>query len=157
METTGKWHPSKELSSDFISLGSTTLRDELAVCGLEADDCFYIGEFAGVTESNRLDLRHDPPPHLAIEIDVSRNPLAKLPVYAELKVREIWLYDGEQVHFYLPGRTRYKQIRMSKLFPFVSPDILPAFMEQGRTKGVNAMRRSFRRWVKMHRNQADSH
>ncbi len=40
--------------------------------GLEADDCYWIANAERMTGKRRLDLRTDPPPDLAIEVDATR-------------------------------------------------------------------------------------
>ena len=39
-----------------------------------------------------IDLRRDPPPDLAIEVDVRRQPLDRSSVYAAIGVPEIWQF-----------------------------------------------------------------
>ena len=138
--------------TDFIALGSTTLRDHLVESGVEADDCYYIGEFADVAEKKRLDLSQDPPPDLAVEIDITNRSLSKLPIYALLRVQEVWRFDGNQMHFYLLTGSQYIEQEQSNRFPFLPSVALKPFLEQGRTRGINAMRRAFRDWV-----QANKH
>jgi Uma2 family endonuclease len=138
----------EEMETDFISLGSTTLRDKLAESGAEADDCFYIGDFAAVAGIKRLDLSVAPPPDLAIEIDITSRSLKKLPVYAALGVKELWRFTGKRVQFHLLSEGRYVKVKRSGHFSFLTPDVLPGFLEQGRTQGINAMRRAFREWVR---------
>ena len=44
-----------------------------------------------------LDLERDPPPDLAIEIEISRSAIDKLAIYGDLGVREVWFYDGDAI------------------------------------------------------------
>jgi len=46
--------------------------------GKEADECFYIKNEAAVRGKLKIDLTVDPPPDLAIEIDVSNSSLDKM-------------------------------------------------------------------------------
>ncbi|MFN0122892.1 MAG: Uma2 family endonuclease [Blastocatellia bacterium] len=137
----------QELDLDFIDLGSTTQCVQMADSGAEPDACFYIGDFAAVAGKKRLDLSVDPPPDLAIEIDITHRSVNKLTLYAGLKIGEIWLYDGKVVRFYKLGRKRYREFQVSDLFPFVAARDLAPFLKQGRNEGINAMRRAFRQWV----------
>jgi Uma2 family endonuclease len=142
----------EEIGSDYISLGSTTLRSKVIEGGLEADDCYYIGDFAAVAGKTRLDLKVDPPPDLAVEVDISHGSRSKFRIYARLKVEELWRFDGKKVEFYRLSGSRYVEVATSDLFPFLTPDVLPDFLEQGLNEGIIAMRRSFREWVKTNRN-----
>jgi Uma2 family endonuclease len=141
----------EELGLDYISFGSTTLRLKKISGGLEADDCYYIGDFSAVAGIKRLDLTLYPPPDLAVEVDISHGSLDKFRIYAGLRVKELWRFDGEVLEFYRLSGKRYVPIRSSDLFPFLIPDALPAFLEQGLNEGVISMRRAFRDWVKANR------
>ncbi|MCI0392175.1 MAG: Uma2 family endonuclease [Acidobacteria bacterium] len=138
----------EEIGADYISLGSTTLRLQVIEGGLEADDCYYIGDFAAVAGKKRLDLKVDPPPDLAVEVDISHGSRSKFRIYAGLKVKELWRCDGKKVEFYRLSGDHYVEIDSSDLFSFLRPDVLPDFLEQGLNEGIVAMRRAFRDWVK---------
>ena len=64
--------------------GSTTMRRKQNQKGLEPDDCFWIAHEAEVRGKTIIDLRTDPPPDLAIEVDVSRSSLDRMGIYARL-------------------------------------------------------------------------
>ncbi len=141
----------EEMSLDYISLGSTTLRLKRISGGLEADDCYYIGDFSAVAGIKRMNLEVYPPPDLAIEVDISHESSGKLRIHAGLGVRELWIFDGQTMNFHQLSEGRYITIQNSSLFPFLTPDVLPAFLDQGLNEGVIAMRRAFRDWVKANR------
>lgn len=42
-----------------------------------------------------IDLELDPPSDLALKIDISRSSLNRLAIYADLRVPELWSWDGE--------------------------------------------------------------
>ncbi|MGH9799025.1 MAG: Uma2 family endonuclease, partial [Blastocatellia bacterium] len=132
---------------DYISLGSTTLRLKTISGGLEADDCYYIGDFSALAGIKRMDLTIYPPPDLAIEVDISHGSHGKFHIYAGLGVKELWRFDGKALEFYRLSNGHYDSIRKSDLFPFLPPDALPAFLAQGLNEGIVAMRRAFRDWV----------
>jgi Uma2 family endonuclease len=60
----------EELEIEFRSLGSTTFKKSQTQ-GLEPDQCFYIQNEGAIRGKKRIDLSVDPPPDLAIEIDVT--------------------------------------------------------------------------------------
>ena len=77
--------------------GSTTFRagvaGELAGKGREAGESFYIGDVVNEILGNEtLDLAVDPPPSLWVEVDNWGSSKAKLPLYAGLRVPELWRY-----------------------------------------------------------------
>src|SRR5262245_35221688 len=54
----------------FKSVGSFTQQREDLDKGVENDDCFYIDSFPEVKGKKEIDLDVDPPPDLALEVDV---------------------------------------------------------------------------------------
>src|SRR5260370_223379 len=73
------------LDIDVESLGSTTLKREIKARAAEPDDCFYIQSATFVIGKEDLDLNHDPPPDLVIEIDRTSSSLNRFEIYAGLK------------------------------------------------------------------------
>lgn len=67
--------------------------------GKEAADCFYIANRERVRGRKIVDLRVDPPPDLAVEVELSESGVDIMKVYAALRVPEIWRYDGESLRF----------------------------------------------------------
>ncbi len=101
---------------DFSPLGSTTWRRELERKGLEADGCFYIQNVAIADAREEADLSINPPPDLAIEIEVATPLIPKLPVYADIGVPEVWHVKGwDQVHILLlnPQTREYEPLSES--------------------------------------------
>src|SRR5208337_1637637 len=85
----------EELDLDLYSFGSTTLGREVINRGLEPDECFYISSARKIRDSKNIDLEFDPPPDLAIEIDITGNSGRRLSIYGVLKIPEVWQFDGE--------------------------------------------------------------
>jgi Uma2 family endonuclease len=101
----------------------------------------------------RLDLRTDPPPDLAIAVDVSHSSLNRLTVYAALGVPEIWRLDGDTLTFNVLGpQGTYENATVSRSFPLVGPADLIGFLQQARQAGdENAVIRQFRDWIRQRR------
>lgn len=59
--------------------------------GIEPDDCFYIKNEALIRGKDKLDLAVDPPPDLALEINVT-SP-THLNDYEALGVTELWRFE----------------------------------------------------------------
>src|SRR5215469_16685196 len=93
----------EELGLPLKRGGSTTLRRRLRQRGIEADECFWIANASRMAGVRRLNLRRDPPPDLAIEVDVANSSLNRLSIYAALRVPEVWRLDGDQLTFYVLG------------------------------------------------------
>ncbi|MGB0564629.1 MAG: Uma2 family endonuclease, partial [Spirulinaceae cyanobacterium] len=80
----------EELEIEFWTLGSTTLKKS-QIKGLEPDQCFYIAHEAQIRGKKRIDLDIDPPPDLALEIEVTSRTHPQ--IYAALNVPELWRFE----------------------------------------------------------------
>jgi Uma2 family endonuclease len=136
---------------DFLSLRSTTLRKKRKSKGTDPDDCFYFKEFKKIAGKKRLDLSVDPPPDLALEVDITSGSISKFPIYAAVGVPELWRHDGKKMIFYRLNGDEYAEISHSDLFPFLTPDVVLKFLEKGEAEGTLAMVREFRKWVSAHK------
>jgi Uma2 family endonuclease len=141
----------EELNLEFASYGSVTLKRQKKSKGTEPDDCFYIRNIAQIIGKKQINLEPDPPPDLAIEIDVTHPSLDKLAIYAGLGVPEVWRYNGARVEFYQLIQEGYEIIAKSALSPFLTPSALVDCLHLGSSQGINAMRRAFRAWVQAHK------
>lgn len=138
----------EELNLPLIGRGSVTLRRELTDSGIEPDDCYYLRHAAEIRGRKRINLKTDPPPDLAIEVDVASPSLNKLPLYASVGVPEIWRLQGDDLTFYRLTAGEYLEIAVSDLFPFLTPAALLDFLRLGNKEDITAMNRAFREWVK---------
>ena len=140
-----------ELDTDVESLGSTKLRAEMKAKGAEPDDCFYIQNAARVIGKTDLDLEHDPPPDLVIEIDRTSASLNKFPIYAGLGVPEIWRVSKGQVRIFLLAGDGYEEHAASGAFKFLPAQIISAFLARGLAEGERKAAIAFRPWVREHK------
>lgn len=129
-------------------LGSMTIRRSDLRRGVEPDRCFYIRNAHAVIGKDELDFTKDPPPDLAIEIDVTNSSRTKFPIYAALGVAELWRYDGERMQFYALERGSYEPAKTSGLFPFLDPSALNRFLDLGRSEGQDEALDAFTRWLR---------
>ncbi|TAF12235.1 MAG: Uma2 family endonuclease [Nostocales cyanobacterium] len=138
----------EELDIEIRSAGSTTLKRKLFAKGIEPDSCYYIKNEAAIRGRETLNLETDPPPDLAIEIDITSSSVNKLNIYAALGVSELWRYDGEVLKFYQLLENKYIEIKFSLAFPLIYVDDMNRFIQQSKTMGEIALLKSFRVWVK---------
>ncbi len=131
----------------MISLGSTTFTMPEHIRGTEPDDCFYIRRAELIEGKETIDLAVDPGPDLVVEVDITHPSLDKFPIYAGLKVLEVWRHNGEQVTFYQLNDNEYQITPNSDLFPFLSAQTLTGFLQQGKFRDVLQMVKAFRDWV----------
>ncbi len=141
----------EEMDLEVGGFGSMTQQRQDLERGLESDQCYYVQHLPRVLGLERIDLTRDPPPDLAIEIDVSRNSLNRLAIYAALRVPEMWRYDGETFRVHrLNAQGEYEIQDRSEVFPSVTVAELAPFVTIGLTQGDLAMVRAFRVWIQEH-------
>jgi Uma2 family endonuclease len=138
----------EELEIEIKSAGSTTLKRRIANRGIEPDNCYYIQNEPAVRSRQELDLETDPPPDLAIEIDITSSSVNKFGIYSALGVPELWRYNGRLLKFYQLIEGQYVECEFSSAFPLVSVAEMSRFIEQRKTIGEIALLKSFRGWVK---------
>jgi Uma2 family endonuclease len=131
---------------DWISLGSTTFKQQLMAAGIEPDDCFYIQNCDRILGKTRLDLTIDPPPDLAIEVDLTSK--TQLSAYVALAVPEVWCFENGELQINVLEEGKYGRRDRSPLFPDLPlRQVIPQFMQRGQTEVMSVVERSFRRWV----------
>ncbi|MGB3612733.1 MAG: Uma2 family endonuclease [Elainellaceae cyanobacterium] len=135
------------LALDYESYGSTTWRLRARQAGLEADNCFYFQNEARVRGRLDLDLLQDPPPDLALEIDLTSKSLDRFAIYARLGVPEIWCYDKGCLTIYCLQDEGYAERSNSRVLPQLDVRALPGVIEAHRSAGRLALRRAIRAWV----------
>lgn len=137
----------EELEIDRECFGSTTFKREDMLAGIEPDNCFYIQNYAQMIGKIRVDLTVDPPPDLAIEIDVTSK--TQVSAYQALRVPEIWRYENGKLQIYLLESGKYVESLNSPIFPnFPIIEEISRFLEMSQTIGTSRMLREFRKWVK---------
>lgn len=135
------------LGLEISSLGSTTLSREDLQKGIEPDECYYITNEALVRGKIKFDFNIDPPPDLAIEIDITSSSLDRLTIYAALGIREIWRFDGENLFIYCLQNGSYREQEKSNVLPILSKSVILNFLTRRGEKGENALLREFREWL----------
>jgi Uma2 family endonuclease len=143
---------SEEIGIEIIGLKSSTWRSEPKKAGNEADECFYIQNEALMRGKLTIDLKNDPPPDLAVEMDLTSSSINKMAVYAELKVPEVWIWKKGKLIINILNDTGYVESETSLAFASFPVKELAQFMRLDSEKGENARIREFREWVRSHLN-----
>ena len=137
----------EEMKLDFWALGSTTFQNPQMAQAVEPDESFYIRHEAAVRGKERIDLTVDPPPDLAIEIDITAR--TRFDNYEKLGVPELWRYDGKNLEINVLQEGRYVLTERSRLFPQLPlREIIPAYVAKSRELGRNAALGEFRAWIR---------
>jgi Uma2 family endonuclease len=138
----------EEMDIDFAGFGSMTCRRSDLKRALEPDECYWIEHEMTVRGREDIDLEVDPPPDLALEIEVSRSTMNRMAIYAALRVPEVWRWDGETLRVVLLGaRNTYRPSDRSKAFAFLPLEEFRAFLTRTDTSQSELIR-SFRAWVR---------
>jgi Uma2 family endonuclease len=131
------------------STGATTLKAQLKDRGLEPDQSYYITNELLVRGRDDLNLAQDPPPDLAIEVEISRSAVDKLVIYSDLGVLEVWFYDGESLRMcLLQSDGTYVTKARSSLLPQLTTEILEGFLSRRHESDETTWVRSFHEWVR---------
>jgi len=136
------------LEQNYECYGSTTWKRKLKEAGVEPDNCFYFQNEAKVRGKLALNLDIDPPPDLALEVDLTNKSLNRFPIYARLGVPEIWIYEqGKLTIYQLQNNVTYQVTTQSLVFPSLPIQELPNLLEKYRNQGRIAFRKAVRKWV----------
>lgn len=137
----------EELDVNFISLGSTTFKNQFMAQGIEPDQCFYIKNESRIRGKRRLDLTVDTPPDLALEIDITSRTHPN--IYQALKVPELWRFEKGKLQINILQDGVYVESQESLNFPnFNLTDVITQYLEQSLVIGRNATIKAFRAWVR---------
>lgn len=135
------------LGLEISILGSTTLSRKDLQKGVEPDECYYITNEELVRGKIKFDFNHDPPPDLAINIDITSSSLDRLTIYAALGIQEIWRFDGENLFIYCLQYGNYQEQEKSNVLPILSRSVILNFLIRRGEKGENVLLREFREWL----------
>ena len=110
--------------------GSTTWTRPDLLKGLEADESYHIQTAPLVASKMELDLTVDPPPDLAIEVEVASPLLDKVAVYAGLGVPELWRVrvDGSCDMLRLDAAGAYQPVAVSVAVPPFTPAVVSQYL-----------------------------
>ena len=137
----------EELDIEFWCLGSTTFKNRLMLQGIEPDNCFYIQNEARIRRKETLDFTIDPPPDLAIEVDVTSRTNPQ--IYRNLAVPELWRFErgNLQINVLIDGE--YVSTEFSPLFPNLPvKKLIPEYLQKCRIEGRNKSIKQFRSLIK---------
>lgn len=122
--------------------------------GIIPDHFFYIGELP-VVGKQRIDWVSDPPPDLAIELDVTS--FTNVDDYLPFRVRELWIIRQQKIAIYQFQPDCYRQVEESQFFPgFDLNAILRDCIRDAYQIGSGAIERLRDRYPPSHQNQKNN-
>ncbi len=138
-----------EMRMPLCSGGSTTLKLALEKVGLEPDRCYWIKHEKQMRENKKWKALKDPPPDLAIEIDISSSWLDRLDIYAKLKVPEVWRFDGEALKVLVLGTNgKYKERAKSLAFSSLPMDGFASHVKKLGSADELSLLEEFTEWLR---------
>lgn len=143
----------EEAGIEAEDLGSTTFRRESLDRGFEPDSCFYIQNEEHIRGKDRIDLNVDPPPDLVLEIDITSPSIQRFPIYARMRVPEVWRYDETGLSIYTLEGDGYVEAAESVALPFLTSNVLSQFVEKSKTTKRTAWLREVRAWMRGERSR----
>lgn len=138
---------SLRLRIDIRFFGQATIKKSRQQKGLEPDACFYVQTVPQLGNRLKLDFAVDPPPDVAVEVDIYPGSISKLPIYAGLGIPEVWRYDGKSVTIHLLQNDEYIETEASSALPMISPEILERFLTQMREENEFKAMIAFEEWL----------
>ena len=139
----------EELDIDIHGAGSMTFKRKDLKRGLEPDECYWIQNAALMQSRKDFDLERDPPPDLAVEVDVTSSSLDRMSIYADLGVPEVWRFDGEAFSVLVLGEGgSYEQAECSPALPGLLPNVVLRFLRLSDEMGETDLMLAFRDWVR---------
>lgn len=124
---------------------STTFRKKQKMRGLEPDRCYWIQNEPHMRGRKEFDFDVDPPPDLAIEVDVTASSLDRMSIYASLGVPEVWRFDGETLTVNLLQSTgEYAESDRSRALPGLQPEEVMAWLRRSDEEEETTLIRKFR-------------
>jgi Uma2 family endonuclease len=139
----------EELNKPFVPGGSMTFQREDVERGFELDQCYWIANELAVRAKMTWEPALDPPPDLAIEIEVSRSALNRMAIFAAFRIPEVWCYDGEELRVYLlHTEGTYQRGEHSRAFPSIPMHELVSLMASFETTDYLSAVASVRTWAR---------
>ena len=130
---------------DWQSFHPITLRSGKEA-GLEPDACFYIDNYQAILGKRKLDMSLDPPPDLAIEIDVTS--FTRIEDYITLAIPEVWIYKKGELKIYQLENDSYSETDKSKIFPnFPVKQTIPSYVNRAWSVGSSVALRELNQFI----------
>ena len=126
-----------------------TIRRSLLERGFEPDNCYYVQHEPQMWDKKKINFKVDPPPDLAIEVELSRNLLNKTGIYASFRVPELWCWSGNTLKVLeLSQEGEYVPRETSLCFPGFPVAKVEEIVRQLGTEHETTLICSFQDWVR---------
>ena len=125
----------------------TTLKRMDLDAGVEPDSSFYTTHEFQMRGRKEIDLSVDPPPDIAIEVEVTRRLGARKSIYREMGVPEIWVCSPEALSVQIQSPEGYIHVDRSVTFPTLNLEEMMEILKTGLEGDETAFAKAFRKRV----------
>lgn len=144
----------EEIQIPMQCCGSTTFRREDLERGLEPDNCYYFEHESTVRNRDQLDITIDPPPDLAIEVDITSSSINRMAIYAAFGVPEVWRWHDDKLQIFTLGAgKRFSESVSSNALPGFPLNYMVDFIKQRTFDDELAFIREFRARIRMEKKE----
>ena len=138
-----------ELNIPVRSGGAMTFQRDDLKKGFEPDECWWLAHESIVRKTTDFDFQKDPPPDLAVEVEMSHSLAGRIHIFAAMKVPEVWRYNGRTLRFcILDNAGQYVDAEHSKSFPFLRPEHLQPFLALPDDEDETTRIRNYVNWLR---------
>lgn len=95
-----------------------------------------------------FDPETDPPPDLAIEVDITSSSLDRMGIYAGLGVPEVWRFNGDTFAINLLRDGEYQAAPSGAALPALTVEVVSRFLALSDRMGETDLMRAFLDWVR---------
>ena len=139
----------EELNIPILGLRTMTCKREDIERGFEPDNCYYVQNEPRMWDKTDVDFLVDPPPDLALEIEITRGLVGKMAIYESFGVPELWQFDGRKLQVYeLADDGHYRARQSSLCFPTLPMAEVEQTVRQAGKVHETDLVRGFREWVR---------
>ena len=136
------------LRINIRSFGSWTMKKIEKQAGKEPDACFYVQTAAAIGNRLDLDFMVDPPPDIAVEVDIHHKTKDQLLIYAALGIPELWVFEKGRLTIHLLEQEQYVEAETSHALPMLTANILTDFITRLTKDGEFQTLLAFDEWLK---------
>ena len=124
-----------------------TIRKRKKTKGNEPDACFYVQTASVIGHRLRLDLTSDPPPDVAVEIDIHHASTHNDAIYCARGLSEIWRYDERTLTILHLHNDEYIAAEASLALSMLTAKTLTEYLTRMREEGEFAAILAFDDWL----------
>ncbi len=135
----------------YLAIRQTLLRRKDLDRGIEGDGTYYIANEPVVRRVGEVDLDLNPPPDLAVEVEISHPAAGALAVWQHFGVPEVWVFNGRKksLSIRLLNETgQYAESPDSRAFPFLKAEEILPWITETRDESQTEWQILLRDWVR---------